>query len=136
MKYPTLLLLALTFTFTSNSAVAQEADPQPGMVVFHQNIVDLADVPKLNAIQDSLITPILNELVDEGILMGWGQLMHSWGDEWNYNFYFTVENHRAFLDFWSEYIRRVGERDPGWFAKIAPLIRAHKDNMYSIRTMR
>ncbi len=138
MKYPTLLLLTLTlaFTFASNSAIAQEADPQPGMVVFHQNIVDLSDVPKLNAISDSLFKPILNELVDEGKLMGWGQLMHNWGDEWNFNYYFSVENHRAFLDFWSEYTGRLNERHPGWFGRIAHLFRAHKDTMYSIRTMR
>ena len=134
MRNATLLLL--TLAFITNSAIAQESDAQPGMIVLHQNMVDMADVPRLNAIQDSLFTPILNELVDEGKLLGWGQLMHAWGDEWNYNFYFAVEDHRAFLDFWSEYIRLVGERHPGWFAEVAPLIKAHKDNMYSVRTMR
>lgn len=132
------LFVVLALIVASNSVIAQDtkSPPKPGWFVLHQNKVLMENTAKLNALQDSLFTPILNELVDEGKLIGWGQLMHGWGDEWNYNFYFITENHRAFLDFWSEYIKRVNNRHPGWFKQIAPLFTDHKDSMYSIRTFR
>lgn len=132
------LLIALALLTTSNPATAQEAriPSKPGWFVFNQNKVLPENVAKLNVLQDSLFAPILNELVDEGKLIGWGQLMHAWGDEWNYNFYFITESHRAFLDFWAEYISRLNKRHPGWFKKVALLFTEHKDNMFSIRAMR
>jgi len=114
---------------------SQEATKKPGFFVMHQNKVAMANVAKLNTYVDSVFAPVLNELVKEGKLLGWGQLDHSWGDEWNVNFYFLTENHRAFLDFWSEYNNRLNKRFPGWAAKIVPLLSEHKDNMYVIRTM-
>ncbi len=59
--------------------------------------------------QDSIFTPIFNELAEEGKLISWGLLVHSWGDKWNYNWYFIAENHRAFLDFWDEFGERTDD---------------------------
>ena len=130
--------VAIVLLIVTDLAVAQDTQksPKPGFFLFNQNKVANENVAKLNALQDSLFAPILNELVKEGKLLGWGQLMHAWGDEWNYNFYFITENHRGFLDFWSEYVNRLNKRFPGWFDKLAPLFTDHKDNMYSIRSMR
>ena len=132
------MFLGLALMFVSYSTNAQEAQkiPKPGFFVLHQNKVRLENLAKLNALQDSIFVPILNELVEEGKLIGWGQLIHAWGDEWNYNYYFTTENHRAFLDFWGEFFSRVNKRFPGWSDRFGPLITDHKDNMYSIRSMR
>lgn len=129
------LLFALTLLVVSNPVVAQDAE-KPGWFVLQQNKVLMKDMPKVNALQDSLFTPILNELVAEGKLKGWGQLTHAWGDDWNYNFYFVTDNHQAFIDFWKEYFSRVNKRFPRWYNEVTPLFIAHKDNMYHIRTMR
>ena len=138
MRTSLFTFLALSLLFVSRWASAQETQksPKPGFFVFSQNKVSDDNTVKLNAVFDSLSAPILNELVKEGKLLGWGQLTHAWGDEWNYNWYFVTENHRAFLDFWSEYINRLNKRFPGWPDKIRGLLTEHKDNMYSIRTMR
>jgi hypothetical protein len=116
-------------------ADAQES-PQPGTVVFSQNICPYENITSINAIADSVFTPILDELLNEGRILGWGILTHAWGDEWNWNVYYTVESHRAFLDFWAEYIARLNARHPGLLQRFAPLCTEHKDNIYSVRVSR
>ena len=138
MKTPLTVFVAMALLIATDSAIAQEAQKtlKPGFFVFSQNKVSDENTAKLNAFMDSLAAPILNELMKEGKLLGWGQLMHGWGDEWNYNWYFVTENHGTFLTFWSEYVNRLNKRFPNWFDKIRGLLTEHKDNMYSIRTMR
>ena len=138
MKPLSTLSIALTFLCLAHSATAQETQksPKPGFFVFSQNKVSDENIVKMNVVFDSIAAPILNDLVKEGKLLGWGQLMHAWGDEWNYNWYFVTQNHRAFLDFWSEYIKRLNKQFPGWGEKMSGLLTEHKDNMYSIRSIR
>lgn len=117
------------------SPLAAQATPPPraGTLVFSQNKCPPGVVDKVNAAADSVFGPILNELVTEGKLLGWGILEHGWGDEWNWNVWYSVANHRAFLDFWQEYVRRLNQRHPGWFARYGTLCTDHKDNIYSVR---
>jgi hypothetical protein len=135
MKHFVRFFLALTFLFVMDISSAQEAakSPKPGFLVFSKNKVSGENIARANALTDSLFGPVLDELVKDGKLLGWGQLMHAWGDEWNYNIYYTTESHQTFLDFWTEYINRLNKRFPGWASKTLGLIAEHKDNMYTIR---
>jgi len=98
-------------------------------------MVDMADVDKMNKLIDSTTVPIMKELIDEGKLLGWGQLNHAWGDEWNFNIYYITESQTAFLEFWKEFIKRITKRHPEARNEWTPLMRAHKDNMYFVRHM-
>ncbi|NIN69485.1 MAG: hypothetical protein GTO63_33335 [Anaerolineae bacterium] len=118
---------------SSLAAQEEEEAPWPGTVVFSQNKCPSPNMPKIDAALDSIFAPVLDELVEEGMLVNWGILTHSWGDEWNWNVYYGVENHRAFLDFWSEYIGRLNERHPGWWQQVWDLCTDHKDNIYTHR---
>jgi hypothetical protein len=89
---------------------------------------------ELGALQDSVFTPTLNAFVDEGKLIDWGVLVHEWGDEWNWNIYYTAESHAAFVDFWAEYVDRLDQQHPGWFDRFGTLCAEHRDNIYTIRT--
>ncbi|UCC84569.1 MAG: hypothetical protein JSW46_06480 [Gemmatimonadota bacterium] len=127
------LLLGLV---TASPLAAQEEEeeaPQPGTLVFSQNKCPYENFPEINAATDSVFAPVLDELLAEGKLLGWGILTHSWGDEWNWNIWYSVESHRAFLDFWSEYIQRLNESYPGWYQQFVGLCTDHKDNIYSVR---
>jgi len=93
---------------------------------------DLAKVHEL----DSMFNPILDEMMKKGKLLGWGVLEHAWGDEWNWNIYYAVESHAAFLEFWKAYIAKLNERHPDWRKQIKGLCTAHKDNIYSVHVMR
>jgi hypothetical protein len=131
------VFLLLTLVLASPLAAQEEGEaPQPGTVVFSQNKCPAQNVPIVNAAMDSIFAPVLDELLEEGKLLGWGILTHSWGDEWNWNIYYSVESHRAFLDFWREYIGRLNERHPGWPEQVWDLCTDHKDNIYSVRIAR
>ena len=126
-------LLTISLTLLSQT---NQAQVKPGFFVLHLNKVANENVDKIDALLDSISTPVLNDLIREKKLVSWGQLTHGWGDEWNYNFFFITESHRSFLDFWEEYIARCNRKSPGWWSKAGPLITAHKDNMYAIRQMK
>jgi len=120
------LVLSTTLMF------AQESD-KPSVLVFSQNMVKMSDMGKVDKLVDSVFAPILNGLVDEGKLSGWGQLNHAWGDEWNLNFWYSAKDMTAFNSFWGEYVKRVSEKHPAAFGEATQHFQAHKDNIYTIR---
>jgi len=107
---------------------------KPTILVFSQNMVKMSDMGKVNKMLDSLFAPILNTLVDEGKLNGWGQLTHAWGDEWNSNLWYSAKDMETFNAFWAEYVKRVSEKHPDAFGEVVSYFQAHKDNIYSIRS--
>ena len=76
--------------------------------------------------------PILNGLVDEGMLEGWGLFNHTWGDEWNMNVWYVVKDMAAFDKFWEEYMNRISEQQPTAWTELRGYIMEHKDNIYTI----
>jgi hypothetical protein len=102
------------------------------IVVFSQNKCAEINVPKVRAMADSVTGPVLDELVREGKLTGWGMLGHLWGDEWNVNVWYSAPTQRAFLDSWDELLKRTSARHPGWYAQFVVLCSEHKDSMYSV----
>jgi hypothetical protein len=96
-------------------------------------MVKMSDMGKVNKMVDSVFSPILNGLVDEGKISGWGQLTHAWGDEWNLNFWYSAKDMDTFNAFWAEYVKRVGDKHPTAFGETVTYFQAHKDNMYTIR---
>ena len=125
--------LVITFLITSLPTLAQDSDSPPYLVCSF-NQVSMGKVGEVNRMVDSIFTPILNGLVDEGMLMGWGQFNHAWGDEWNVNFWYTAKDMSSFDAFWSEYVKRVSDNHPGAFGAMVKYFKAHKDNIYTIRT--
>lgn len=103
----------------------------PGFNVINQQIVAMTDVPKVNELVKKL-TPILNKYLDEGKISGWGQFDHTWGDEWNVNFYFFAKDHASFINFWSEASKEINEKNPGLLGELRSYYKAHKDNMYHV----
>ncbi len=128
--FRTILILML---FTASVTIFCQESEKPNWLVLSQNMVPLSEVGTVNQLIDSIAVPILNELVDEGLLSGWGQFNHAWGDEWNVNFWYVSKDQNSFGVFWAEYVKRVSERHPGAFGAIVKHFQAHKDNMYVIR---
>ena len=132
MKNITQLLAALLLIiFVAGTSYSQDND-QPLLVV-SQNMVSMSDVGKVNKLGDSIFVPILKELVDEGLLYSFGNFNHSWGDEWNVNYWYTAKDMASFDKFWDEYVSRVNKRHPGAFGSVVKYFQAHKDNIYTIR---
>lgn len=123
--------IAIAFLLTSISFAQDSKDKKPTTLVFSQNKVQMADMGKANKMIDEIFAPILNQLVDEGMLLGWGQLNHAWGDEWNLNFWYSAKDVGSFHKFWKEYVKRASEKHPEAFGNVVKMFQAHKDNIYT-----
>jgi hypothetical protein len=130
MKIISIFFCAFLFLVTANLTFSRSDSDEPLTLVFSPNRVAMGDMGMVNKIVDSLMAPIWNEIMNEGMILGWGQLNQEWGDEWNCNFYYTATSKKAFLIAWDEFTKRMSERHPGAWAKIVPSFRAHKDNIY------
>lgn len=126
-----LTALALAPTLAAQQPAAQ-APPAPGTIVVSENICAAQNVTKVNEFATQTFGPILDELVREGKLLGWGVLNHAWGDEWNWVLYYTAKDHTSFVSAFGEAIRRMNQRHPGAFDAILPLCSQHRDNIYSV----
>ena len=124
--------LVITFLIISQPILAQDSDGPPTLVTSFA-MVPMSKVGEVNRMIDSLLVPILNGLVDEGMINSWGQFNHAWGDEWNVNFWYVAKDMNSFNAFWSEYVKRVGDKHPGAFGEIVKHFKAHKDNIYTIQ---
>lgn len=124
-------LAVLMILIVATSVEAQQ-ERNPGFMV-HQLLVcpdsNMGEINRLSALSN----PILDQLVEEGMIRAWYDLRHAWGDEWNVSYVTVADSHRAWLDYWSEYLRRISEAHPTLFEEFTALCTMHKDNMYSIR---
>jgi hypothetical protein len=123
-------IIIVAFLFLGGIAFAQESE-QPLLVVSFQK-VKMADVGTINKMINENFAPILNGLVDEKMLLGWGLFNHTWGDEWNVNVWYTVKDMAAFDKFWEEYMKRLNEQQADAWAEMRGYIQEHKDNIYTI----
>ena len=128
-KFFVIALFAIVFLSENNFAQNNE---QPLLIVSF-NMVPMSDVGKVNKIVDSVFTPVLKELVDEGFIYSFGFFSHTWGDEWNSNVWYTAKDMSSFDKFWDEYVNRINKRHPGAFGATVKYFQAHKDNIYTIR---
>ena len=125
-------IIFVAFLFLGEKSFAQ-SNEQPLLIVSF-NMVPMSDVGKVNKIVDSVFTPVLKELVDEGFIFNFGFFSHTWGDEWNSNVWYTAKDMSSFDKFWDEYVSRMNKRHPGAFAATTKYFQAHKDNIYTIRS--
>jgi len=131
MKKLTQLLAVMFVLFIAAGNIqAQEAE-NPLLVVSFQK-VKMADVGATNKLINEKLAPILNGLVDDKMLLGWGLFNHTWGDEWNVNVWYTVKDMAAFDVFWEEYITRINDKQPDAWKTLRGYIQEHKDNIYTI----
>lgn len=130
-KLNLLFTLLFALILLTGYSFAQSSD-QP-LLIISQNMVTMSDVGKVNRIGDSIFVPILKELVDEGMLYSFGNFNHTWGDEWNVNYWYTAKDMVTFDKFWDEYVKRVTTRHPDAWPIIIKYFQAHKDNIYTIR---
>ncbi len=123
--------IAVIFIFTAGNISAQSKN-NPLLVVSYQK-VKLSDIGTVNKMFNEKFAPVLNSMVDDKFIHSWGLFNHSWGDEWNVNVWYIADDMSSFEKFWSEYRKRVSEKDPDAFNKLVAFIQDHKDNIYSIQ---
>lgn len=124
------LIVCLLLVVNIHNAHAQEADPTvSNTVVFIQNSTLLIDQAAVFSAFDQYERPVWNTLVEEGKIMGYGHLTHTWGDEFNHNAYFVAESKSAFFEAWDTFFNEL-EISTEELAEIQSKIKKHKDNIY------
>lgn len=135
-SYNIIALIAL-FCALPATTLAQDAppdqEPEPPTIGVSYWKCDWQNMSELAQNTDSLITPIYQELVDEGQILNWGMLTHQWGDSWNVVFYTTAPDTPSFLAANEEAIQRIEERHPD-LTDITEYCSEHKDNIYTLQT--
>ncbi len=124
-RFSVLALLALLAVPT-----ALEAQGEQGTVVLSYSQCSYGQMNRIAQIADSVMVPIAQELVDEGLLTNYGALFHDVGDEWNVVFVYAAQDKPTFFAAWEEYNRRLNDRHPALVSFFTEHCRAHKENMY------
>ncbi|MGH7637928.1 MAG: hypothetical protein ACREOK_09775 [Gemmatimonadaceae bacterium] len=110
-------------------AIASNLQAQ-GTLVVSQNKCANDKMQQIQQTNDSLFMPIVQELVNEGKLLGAGTAYHAWGDEWNVVVWYTATNAQAFFDAFNELFRRMQQRHPTVITQQMAWCTDHKDNIY------
>src|SRR5688572_24998649 len=75
---------------------SQQQQAQPGIVVVSSQKCRFTALNEISQLMRQTGAPILDDLVRQGKLMGWGVLEHAWGDEWNNIIYYTARDLNTF----------------------------------------
>lgn len=115
-------------------ARAQEEAPEPGVVIVRYFECDLGRTGEAVQMMNGTWRSVVQSVIEDGMLLDYGILVHNWGDEWNLLDYFVAENSPAFFEGWGESLRRLGEADPEGttFEGFTEICARHKDNIYGV----
>jgi len=130
LTFSTLISTMLLSVVLCVPAMAQEAQEEADWVVVTYYKCDFGAIDELNEVAHTELGPVAEERIDEGQLIAWGVLNHGWGDSWNFNVYWIVEDIEEFMPFWYDFMGTVEERSPGWLEPIQEHCHDHKDNIY------
>lgn len=128
--------LTLAAPVSLGAQQTQPAAAQPPMVVVvSSNKCSFTGLEEVNKWWRATAAPILDDLVRQGRLVGWGVLAHAWGDEWNSVTYYTTRDLNTFNAAFGEFIRVAMQRDPTMMQRISSWCSEHKDNVYNTVVM-
>lgn len=115
----------------SNQPLPTDPDNRPAVAVSMWQC-NFAAMERLTQMEDSLMVPIAQELVDAGTIYAYGHMNHQWGDEWNYVNYITAPDAAAAMAANDEISRLFGERHPDMEEDpfFLESCKAHRDNIY------
>lgn len=92
--------------------------------------VSLADMDEFNQLYEEVWTPVLTDLVSEGLLNGWVVLNHAFGGRHNWKILYFCEEWDKIDDFFQSYLGRLREQHPAEFEKAGRMVVSHRDNLW------
>jgi hypothetical protein len=113
---------------TMAAQVAQEGS----QVVTAVQYFKCHDTEAFDRFNETVWMPQVRRAMERGQLIGWGQLNHFWGDEWNRVLYNTAPDIQTFHATFSEMMRTVLAEHPDEMAILGAACTEHKDNIYLV----
>jgi hypothetical protein len=125
------LLLALAVMPLAAPPVQAQDDPATRVyVAYHQ--INFGDLEEWIASYQANDVPLLEAMVEEGAITGFGARMHNTGGEYNWRFVVQGNDGTDFDAFWDAYLTRSAERDPAAFERMERMIQAHRDEIWNV----
>ncbi len=112
-------------------ARAQDA-PQPTRIYVAYYQISYGDLEEWIGMYYEQSVPILEALVDEGLIAGFNARMHNTGGEYNIRQGITGNTDTNFDAFWDEYLARLQVADAAAFERSNRMILAHEDEIWNI----
>lgn len=130
-------LIVLPSFFLSGPALeAQEApaEARPGVSVVRYFKCPMGQSEEAVRILNEEWRSYAEQQIEEGRLIDYGILVHSWGDEWNVVDYFVAEDMDGWRAAWSAILSALNEADPEgeMYERFSELCTEHKDNIYTV----
>lgn len=125
--------------FGVQPAVAQDAEEAQEAALVYEAFyaISFSDLDEWNSRYWEYSVPVLQALVDEGVIEGWDQYQHQTGGA-GYNIRFAVRafDWAAYDTFWSEYFSRLREAVPDdewndW----GRIVTSHRDEIWDIQAV-
>ena len=126
-----LLFTALLLALTAPGLTAQDGPPPDRIYIATYNIA-YSDIPAWMASYTTVGVPILDAMVEEGILTGYNIWMHHTGGEHTMRQAFMGHAETDYEAFWEDYLGRLQAADPADFAATNAMIRAHEDEIFNM----
>lgn len=122
-----LLALPVAWIGTGSPAVAQEEAGPSTMHYVADYKVGYDDLSEWTEDHHEHAAPLLDALVEEGVITGWSAWQHNTGSDYNWRLVIEADEWADFGAFWDEYLGRLPEEalEAG-----AGMIRAHRDQVW------
>jgi len=125
------LILAAFAVLLLAAPVAAQEDPGAHVYLAYYKI-GFEDLEEYLTIYQEAEVPLLNTLVEEGVIRGFGLQTHNVGGDYNLRFALRTDDWASMGDFWSKHLERYGEQQPRAFARANEMLLAHTDEIWDI----
>lgn len=128
-------LLALLLIAVAVPGVAAQEAPAQNRIYIATYKIAYSDIPAWSEAYYTNAVPILEALVEEGMLLGFNTRMHHTGGEYTIREGYIGHEDTDYDDFWDAYLGRYAEAHPAAFERTNRMIQAHEDEIWDLQAL-
>ena len=131
---PRRLVLAAALLCAAPASIEGQQIVEAGTMHLSRAKCSWAVLDEISDLTDSIYVPIAQQMVEEGLMLAYGLLIHDYGDAFNIAWYTIASDRAAMFKARETLTQRVEERFPDlnflvWFAERCT---EHEDLIYSV----
>lgn len=119
--------LLVSIFLCSFTAIAQDEAESGGLFYIADYNIDWQSLGDWNNSYREHSVPILQTLVDEGIITGWSAWQHNSGGEYNWRMVINAADWDNYNEFWEKYLGRIPSEV---MQQTSQMIRSHRDEIW------
>ena len=132
---PALITISVAVIFSSAGLVsisAQESEdgPESYMVYTEFYQCDWSRHPEADAFVETVLQPVAESALKDGVILGWSYLKRALGDEWGRGFMIRYENGRDMFDIRRDLRSRMSKIHSGGLTDFLKVCSPHRENIY------